>query len=107
MEIFRAQNRGHLVAVSSVTAVRGMPGNVTTYAATKAGLAALCEGLRVELKKRRSPIRVTTLYPGYIRTEINEKVKNTPFIVDAQTGCREIGRASCSESVWMWGVGEA
>src|SRR5690606_27604175 len=43
MEIFREQNRGHLVAVSSVTAVRGMPGNVTTYAATKAGLAALCE----------------------------------------------------------------
>ena len=30
MEIFREQNRGHLVAVSSVTAVRGMPGNVTT-----------------------------------------------------------------------------
>ncbi|MBE0486612.1 SDR family oxidoreductase [Marinobacter sp.] len=108
MEIFRAQNHGHLVAVSSVTAVRGMPGNVTTYAATKAGLAALCEGLRVELKKRRSPIRVTTLYPGYIRTEINEKVKNTPFIVDAQTGCRamvraiESGKAECFVPGWPW-----
>jgi len=108
MEIFRAQNQGHLVAVSSVTAVRGMPGNVTTYAATKAGLAALCEGLRVELKKRRSPIRVTTLYPGYIRTEINEKVKNTPFIVDAQTGCRamvkaiEAGKAEHFVPAWPW-----
>lgn len=58
MEIFREQNRGgHLVAVSSVTAVRGMPGNVTTYAATKAGLAALCEGLRIELKKNAGPPR--------------------------------------------------
>lgn len=108
MEIFRAQNHGHLVAVSSVTAVRGMPGNVTTYAATKAGLAALCEGLRVELKKRRSPIRVTTLYPGYIRTEINEKVKNTPFIVDAKTGCRamvraiESGKAERFVPGWPW-----
>ena len=108
MEIFREQNRGHLVAVSSVTAVRGMPGNVTTYAATKAGLAALCEGLRVELKKHRSPIRVTTLYPGYIRTEINEKVKNTPFIVDAQTGCRamvkaiEAGKAEHFVPAWPW-----
>ena len=108
MEIFREQNRGHLVAVSSVTAVRGMPGNVTTYAATKAGLAALCEGLRIELKKRRSPIRVTTLYPGYIRTEINEKVKNTPFIVDAQTGCRamvkaiEAGKAEHFVPAWPW-----
>lgn len=108
MEIFRAQNHGHLVAVSSVTAVRGMPGNVTTYAATKAGLAALCEGLRVELKKSRSPIRVTTLYPGYIRTEINEKVKNTPFIVDTQTGCRamvraiESGKAERFVPGWPW-----
>src|SRR5690606_23999395 len=85
MEILRAQKRGQLVVVSSVTAVRGMPKNVTTYAGTKAGLAALAEGLRVELKKSRSPIRVTTLYPGYIRTAINEKVENAPFIVDTET----------------------
>lgn len=93
MEIFREQNRGHLVTVSSVTAVRGMPGNVNTYAATKVGLAALSEGLRVELKKAKSPIKVTTLYPGYIRTAINEKVKNAPFIVDAQTGCKAMVKA--------------
>ncbi|MGC8119736.1 SDR family oxidoreductase [Marinobacter sp. VGCF2001] len=108
MEIFRTQNRGHLVAVSSVSAVRGMPGNVTTYGATKAGLASLCEGLRIELKKRRSPIQITTLYPGYIRTEINEKVRNTPFIVDAQTGCRamvkaiEAGRSVHYVPAWPW-----
>lgn len=108
MEIFREQARGHLVAVSSVTAVRGMPKNVTTYAATKAGLAALMEGLRVELVKQKSPIRVTTLYPGYIRTEINEKVKNTPFIVDAETGCKAMVKAIESEKPecfvpgWPW-----
>lgn len=108
MEIFRAQNHGHLVTVSSVTAVRGMPGNVTTYAATKVGLAALSEGLRVELAKANSPIRVTTLYPGYIRTEINEKVKNTPFIVDARTGCKamvkaiESGKQECFVPSWPW-----
>ncbi|MDX1756319.1 MAG: SDR family oxidoreductase [Marinobacter sp.] len=108
MEIFRAQNHGHLVTVSSVTAIRGMPQNVTTYAATKAGLAALSEGLRVELAKKKSPIRVTTLYPGYIRTAINEKVKNTPFIVDTQTGCRAMVKAIESEKPeryvpgWPW-----
>lgn len=108
MEIFREQNRGHLVTVSSVTAVRGMPGNVTTYAATKVGLAALSEGLRVELAKAKSPIKVTTLYPGYIRTEINEKVKNTPFIVDAKTGCKamvkaiESGKNECFVPGWPW-----
>ncbi|MBQ0747178.1 MAG: SDR family oxidoreductase [Marinobacter sp.] len=108
MEIFREQNRGHLVTVSSVTAVRGMPGNVNTYAATKVGLAALSEGLRVELKKAKSPIKVTTLYPGYIRTAINEKVKNAPFIVDAQTGCKamvkaiESGKSECFVPGWPW-----
>ncbi|MDX1634314.1 MAG: SDR family oxidoreductase [Marinobacter sp.] len=108
MEIFRAQNRGHLVTVSSVSAVRGMPKNITTYAGTKSGLAALSEGLRVELRKQGSAIRVTTLYPGYIRTELNEKVRNTPFIVDAETGCRAMVRAIESERAkayvpaWPW-----
>lgn len=108
MEVFRAQNRGHLVVVSSVSAVRGMPKNITTYAATKAGVASLAEGLRVELVKARSPIRVSTLYPGYIRTEINEKVKSAPFIVDADTGCKamvraiESGKAECFVPSWPW-----
>jgi short-subunit dehydrogenase len=46
MEIFRAQNAGHFVMISSMSAVRGMPKNLTTYAATKAGVAHLAEGLR-------------------------------------------------------------
>src|SRR5882724_12201171 len=36
VEIFRKQGHGHLVAIASVSAFRGMPGNVTTYAASKA-----------------------------------------------------------------------
>ena len=34
MEIFRAQDAGHLVLVSSMSAMRGMPKAGTTYAAT-------------------------------------------------------------------------
>lgn len=108
MEIFRAQNAGHLVAISSVSAFHGMPKNVTTYAATKAGLSALAEGLRMELFRARSPIVVSTILPGYIRTEINEKVKNTPFIVDAETGCRAMVAAIEAEKQeavvpsWPW-----
>ena len=106
MEIFRAQNQGHLVVVSSVTAVRGMPRNVTTYAATKAGVAALAEGIRADV--RDTPIRVTTLFPGYIRSEINDKVKNTPFIIDTDVGCRLLVEAIQKEPAeayvpkWPW-----
>ncbi len=86
VEIFRQQKSGHLVTISSMSALRGMRGNVTTYAASKAAVASLTEGIRADLM--RTPIRVSTIYPGYIRSEINEKVKNTPFIVDTATGCR-------------------
>jgi hypothetical protein len=82
--------------------------NVTTYAATKAGLASLTEGIRADLL--RTPIEVSTIYPGYIRSEINEKVKNTPFIVDTETGCRAMVKAIERETAeayvprWPWAV---
>ena len=36
------------------------------------------------------PIKVSTIYPGYIRTEINENAKPLPFEVDADTGTKAI-----------------
>lgn len=106
MEIFRAQNDGHLVMISSMSAMRGMPKNLTTYAATKAGVAALAEGIRAEMIGK--PIKISTIYPGYIRSEINEKVKNTPFMVDTETGCRLLAAAidkeanNASVPAWPW-----
>jgi short-subunit dehydrogenase len=108
VEILRAQNAGHLVTISSMSALRGMRRNVTTYAATKAGLASLTEGIRADLLQ--TPIRVSTIYPGYIRSEINEKVRNTPFIVDTETGCRALVKAIEQERSeayvprWPWAV---
>jgi short-subunit dehydrogenase len=107
VEIFRKQNHGHLVMISSVSAMRGFRGNITTYAATKAGVASLAEGIRADLMTR-TPIKVTTLYPGYIRSEINEKVKHTPFMVDTETGCRSMVKAiekevaEASVPAWPW-----
>jgi short-subunit dehydrogenase len=106
VEIFRKQQAGHLVTISSMSAMRGMPRNLTTYAATKAGLAALSEGIRADLMK--TPIKVSTIYPGYIRSEINEKVKKTPFMVDTETGCRQLvaaiekERAESYVPSWPW-----
>ncbi len=106
LEIFRARSAGHLVVISSVSAVRGMRGSLTTYAATKAGVAALAEGIRADLL--RTPIRVTTLLPGYIRTEMNAGAKDAPFIVDVETGCRALVRAMEREPAeayvprWPW-----
>ena len=106
LEIFRAQNGGHLVAIASMAALRGMPRAQTVYAATKAGLASLMEGIRLDV--RGTPIVASTIYPGYIRTEINAKVKNTPFIVDLERGSRALVRAIEREKpaayvpAWPW-----
>ncbi len=108
LEIFRQQGDGHLVTIASVSAVRGMPRALTTYAATKAALATLSEGIRADLVGTR--IRVSTICPGFIRSEMNERVKNTPFIVDTETGCRAIVRAIEREKArafvpwWPWAV---
>ena len=91
MEMFRKQNSGHLVIISSMSAFRGYRKAMTVYAATKSGLANMAEGLRVDLLN--SPIKVSTVYPGYIRTEINAKVKNVPFLVELEEGCQLLVKA--------------
>jgi len=90
MEIFREQDAGHFVMISSMSAMRGMPKTLTTYAATKAGVAHLAEGLRNELYGK--PIKVTVLYPGYISSEMNERVdpKKAKGMVSTEKGVRSM-----------------
>ncbi len=88
MEHFYERKAGHLVVISSMSAMRGMPSSMTTYAATKAGLAHLAEGIRSDLLTRKGlDIKVTTLYPGYIASEMNAQVEQEQkLMVDTETG---------------------
>jgi NADP-dependent 3-hydroxy acid dehydrogenase YdfG len=109
MEIFRAQSRGHLVIVSSISAMRGQRGALAAYAASKAGVAALAEGIRADML-RKPAIRVTTLYPGYIRSEMNAHAdpQHTPFMIDGTRGARLLAAAIEREPAhacvpwWPW-----
>jgi short-subunit dehydrogenase len=107
MEIFREANAGHLVVVSSLSALRGMPKSMTAYAASKAGLATLAEGIRSDVLG--TPIKVTTLLPGYIRSEMNEQVaQRTPLMSSTSDGVRSMVRAIEKEAAsamvpaWPW-----
>jgi len=108
MEIFRAQNHGHLVTISSVMAVRGFRRAATVYAASKAALTSLTEGIRIDVMNK--PIKVTCLHPGFIRSEINENIEKVPFIVDTETGCRALVKsiekeiASAYVPFWPWSL---
>lgn len=88
MEQFRTEGHGHLVVISSFAALRGMRGSPAVYAATKRGVAHLAEGLRSELLG--TPIDVTVVYPGYIRSEMTEGHTHAPFTVDTEPGVRAI-----------------
>jgi hypothetical protein len=106
VEIFRQRNAGHLVVISSMSAMRGLPGNLTTYAASKAGVSALAEGIRAELLS--SPVRVSTILPGYIATELSATAAQTPLMVSAEKGVRamvkaiEAERSTAKVPAWPW-----
>lgn len=93
MQIFRRQNSGHLVVISSMSAVRGLPRHLTTYAAAKAGLAHLAEGIRADTIQEKLPITVSTIYPGYVRTDLNIGAKYLPFEVEEDEGADVIVKA--------------
>ncbi|WP_322921497.1 SDR family oxidoreductase [Nocardioides renjunii] len=104
--IFRAQGAGHLVMVSSFSALRGMPRNITTYAASKAAVAHLAEGFRADV--HGTPIKVTVLYPGYIVSEMSGMSARTPLMTSTEKGVRAMVEAIEKEKrtarvpAWPW-----
>lgn len=81
---------GQLVAISSLAAYRGLPRSAA-YCASKAGLTALFESLRVDL--RRSGVDVTTIHPGFIKTELTAGRKaRMPFLLELDQACEKIIR---------------
>jgi NAD(P)-dependent dehydrogenase (short-subunit alcohol dehydrogenase family) len=73
------RGRGHVVGVSSLSSYRGQP-VFSGYCASKAGVATLLEGLRIEL--RPYGIMVTTVRPGFVRTPINAAFKSPRFMIE-------------------------
>lgn len=66
-----ARARGAIVNVSSVAAFSQSPGNVS-YCSTKAWMNSFTEGLDVELRSVRSPVRVQALCPGFTVTGFHD-----------------------------------
>ncbi|GAB3348579.1 SDR family oxidoreductase [Modestobacter lapidis] len=107
--LFRAQGSGHLVVISSVAGVRGMGNTRTAYATSKAAGAVLAEGIRADLlgNPATRAIRVTTVHPGFIETDINVG-RRGPLTVDLATGVAALTAAIEREPVrayvpeWPW-----
>jgi short-subunit dehydrogenase len=85
------RGEGHLVAVSSLAAYRGLPANAA-YCASKAGLSAFFESLRVELRPKG--ISVTIISPGFVKTPLTEaNPAPMPFMVELDDAVAQMHRA--------------
>ncbi|MGV9790489.1 SDR family NAD(P)-dependent oxidoreductase [Streptomyces sp. NPDC003435] len=67
LPVMRAQRSGHIVSISSLAGLVGLPGT-TAYATSKFGLEGWMEALRFDLEP--FGIRTTVVEPGYFRTEL-------------------------------------
>ena len=76
-EIMLRQRSGSIVNVTSVSGIRGNPGQAN-YAASKAAIAAMTRTLAKELAKRS--IRVNCVAPGFIDTDMVKRMD--PRVVD-------------------------
>jgi short-subunit dehydrogenase len=85
------RGRGHLAAVSSLAAYKGLPGE-SAYCASKAAVNTYLEGLRIQL--RGKGVAVTTICPGFIKTPMTD-VNNfkMPWLMQADEAARRIIRA--------------
>ncbi|QJW95638.1 SDR family NAD(P)-dependent oxidoreductase [Frigoriglobus tundricola] len=82
-----ARKSGHLVAVSSLAAYRGLPSE-SAYCASKAAVNVYMDGLRIHL--RGTGVRTTTLCPGFIHTPMT--ASNTFHMPQLMTAAYAAGR---------------
>lgn len=71
---------GQLVAISSLAGFRGLPKSAA-YSASKAGMTAFFESVRLDTK--HLGIDVTIIQPGFIRTPLTEaRANKMPFLME-------------------------
>ena len=82
VRIFRAQGRGHLVAITSVAAARPA-GGAPAYGASKTFESVYIEALRYWAFQNKLPIHLTEVRPGFVDTAMM-KASKVFWVISAQ-----------------------
>ncbi|MCY7298823.1 MAG: SDR family NAD(P)-dependent oxidoreductase, partial [Ilumatobacteraceae bacterium] len=69
LPIMQDQGEGHIVNTASMAGLIALPG-AAAYNATKTAVVAITEGLFLELKSTGSPVGVSVLCPGFVKTNL-------------------------------------
>jgi short-subunit dehydrogenase len=86
--IFEQHGRGHIVGVSSVAAIRGNP-DAPAYGASKAFMSHYLEALHLRYARRRTPIVVTDVQPGFVDTAMAKSPERF-WVATPETAARQI-----------------
>jgi len=95
---------GHVLHVSSMAAHRVPSPDATMYAATKHAVRAITEGMRQELRAKKSPIRVTEISPGYVETEFAEVFSGSAEVASKTYGRFKVLEAGDVARAIVWAV---
>lgn len=98
---------GHIVGISSLASFRGVP-RMLAYCASKSGVNAFLEGLRVEVKPYN--IAVSIICPGWIKTPMTANVRGPKVnMMEADAAARLIVAAIRKKRIfysfprsWTW-----
>jgi NAD(P)-dependent dehydrogenase (short-subunit alcohol dehydrogenase family) len=71
-----ASGDGHLINISSLFGLMGMPGQ-SAYNASKFAVRGFTEALRTEMLVNKHPVQVTCVHPGGIKTAIARNARTT------------------------------
>jgi len=95
----QARKSGHIINLSSVAGLKVSGGLGTVYSATKFAVKAISEGLRTEVAGDN--IRVTTLYPGAIDSELKHGSSDAASgsAMQAFYAANEIGADSIARAI--------
>lgn len=97
---FINQSHGHFVAISSLSALNGLPG-MSYYGATKSFVSNFCEGLAIDLKEKN--IHVTCVHPGFIATTFTSKNTHPmPFILEQEEAAKQIHQAIINRKTHLY-----
>lgn len=82
---FKERKAGYLLNISS-DADRKVFSGSAVYSATKAAVTRFTEGVRLELTEADLPIRVSSISPGAVATELSSHITDKDIFADWSKG---------------------
>jgi short-subunit dehydrogenase len=91
MKYFIKRGNGHLVGISSISAIRGSS-HAPAYSASKAFMSHYLEAMRLKVLKMKIPVTVTDIQPGFVDTAM-AKGDKLFWVAPARTAALQIYEA--------------